>query len=166
MPRAGSKKNMSVTLTKQRSTSIERLRQAKRHLDIANRYSFEEDNLADHVSSIQRDKSLDGLQQVLGIGYDHFGVALNITENNKLESIDGLSGLQGKINGSVVVVRNPSLKALSGLQAVSEIGKDVKGDSLRIMMNERDVTEMMGKVMVQVRPSISQPTNPSSHGDP
>lgn len=63
MPRAGSKKNMSVTLTKQRSTSIERLRQAKRHLDIANRYSFEEDNLADHVSSIQRDKSLDGLQQ-------------------------------------------------------------------------------------------------------
>ena len=79
-----------------------------------------------HISANSALKNLNGMEQVLGIGYDEHGVSLNITNNDKLESVDGLSGVQGRLNGSVVVMLNPSLAVLSGLQQLSELGADLR----------------------------------------
>ena len=88
-----------------------------------------------HISGNTALQTLDGVEQVSGIGFDENGVSLNITDNEQLHSIEGLSGVQGRLDGSVVVMMNPSLKVLSGLQAISEIGADVNGDSLTVKVN-------------------------------
>ena len=88
-----------------------------------------------HVANNKGLTSLDGLQQVLGIGKDANGVSLNITNNALLESLEALEGLNGKLDGSVTVMLNPSLRVLAGLQAISEIGADEKGNSLSVVAN-------------------------------
>ena len=96
-----------------------------------------------HISDNAALRTLDGLSQVLGIGFDAQGVSLNITNNDNLESISGLSGVAGKLGGSVVVMHNPSLKVLSGLQQISELGADNGGGSLTVKMNDI-LTNMLG----------------------
>jgi hypothetical protein len=88
-----------------------------------------------HVANNKALLSLDGLQQVLGIGKDENGVSLNITNNALLTSLEALEGLSGRLDGSVTVMLNPSLRVLAGLQAISEIGADEEGNSLSIVTN-------------------------------
>ena len=74
--------------------------------------------------------SLAGLEAVSGLGRDGNGVSLALDGNDALASTEALRGLQGVLGGSVVVLANPSLRVLAGLQAVSELGVDVRGDSV------------------------------------
>jgi hypothetical protein len=81
-------------------------------------------------------KDLKGLENLRKIGKDLDGVSLKISENAVLKSLEGIDGLRGKLDGSVVVLMNPSLEKLAGLQHISEIASDKKGDSLRVEAND------------------------------
>jgi hypothetical protein len=78
--------------------------------------------------------NLQGLQKVLSCGVDAQGVSLTIEDNAVLASLDDLS-FEGALAGSVSIMRNPSLRTMAGLQAISEIGADQMGDSLKIVSN-------------------------------
>ena len=113
-----------------------------------------------HISANTALRNLNGMEQVLGIGYDEHGVSLNITNNDKLESVDGLSGVQGRLNGSVVVMLNPSLAVLSGLQQLSELGADLSGNSLVVKTNAI-LADMMGfKGLKSVDGAVDVGSNP------
>jgi hypothetical protein len=70
-------------------------------------------------------------------GFDNNGVGLLIQNNAELLNIDGLSNLQGKIPGSIIIADNPKLDNLGGLNAVNEVdGKGtVTGQSITITNN-------------------------------
>jgi hypothetical protein len=86
------------------------------------------------ISGNQNLQTVDGLRKVVSAGMDSSGVSVNITNNERLEHVDGL-GLTGRLNGSVIIMLNPSLKTLAGFQYVSEIGVDKSGTSLEIAAN-------------------------------
>jgi hypothetical protein len=80
--------------------------------------------------------NIDGLNKVISCGQDGSGVSLSITGNAVLGSVDGLAGMEGSVPGAVVVIENPSLKTLAGLQGISEIGADEQGSALEIKTNK------------------------------
>jgi hypothetical protein len=86
------------------------------------------------IASNEELRTIDGMQKVISLGEDGTGVSLNITGNELLHNITALANLQ-KVTGSVVINLNPSMKVLAGLQALSEIGCDMHGDSLTIYSN-------------------------------
>jgi hypothetical protein len=107
-------------------------------------------------------RTLDGMQHVLGLGRDTHGVSLRIEENAVLGSLDGLSGVHNKLNGSIAILRNPELHALSGLQKISEVGADASGTSLNVQSNDvlanllgfSGITAVGGAVTVEGNPSL------------
>jgi hypothetical protein len=81
-------------------------------------------------------KNLEGLENILGVGKSKSHVSINVSGNDNLNSMMGLDGLKGKIPGSIQLDMNPSLKVLTGFQAITEIGADKTGKSLIVEVNK------------------------------
>jgi hypothetical protein len=95
--------------------------------------------LIEGAVSITNNKHLsdvNGLKNVRSIGSNLKKTALTISQNDKLKNLDGLEGLNGKLDGAVVIVQNPSLEKLAGLQHISEIGANTDGVALEVSFND------------------------------
>ena len=64
-----------------------------------------------------------------------FHVSLSVKGNKALNSLMGFNNINGKVAGSIQIDSNPSLRALAGFQAITEIGSDVKGNALSVQSN-------------------------------
>jgi len=105
--------------------------------------------------------TLDGLNKVLHIGKDTKGVSINIADNAQLSDLSGLSNVQGKVDGSIVVMLNPQLHVLAGLQKISEVGADASGNSLVVLQNDALVNLMGFSGIQSVAGAVSVEKNPS-----
>ena len=82
----------------------------------------------------ERIRSLAPLQFLQRVG-ESGGHSIDIHDNAWLLSMDGLSGLVGPLPGSVNIDHNPRLSTLFGIEAVTAVGKDISGKSLRVWSN-------------------------------
>lgn len=77
------------------------------------------------------------LEKITGVDPMH-GRSLSISGSKKLRSIRGLSNLKGDLPGSVVIESMAVLKNLNGLEGITAIGVDRKGEhSLVIAYTEK-----------------------------
>jgi hypothetical protein len=66
--------------------------------------------------------SLAGLQHIAGIhGRNKHGVSLEIQSNDELLDLNGLSGLNGHLDGALIISSNPKLEHLSGVSGITAI---------------------------------------------
>ena len=81
-----------------------------------------------------------------------------ISNNSALTSTQGLGGaLQGELEGSVTVSRNPRLELLLGFEQVTALQHDVQGNALVLQHNDmmrhvdtlRNCTAMSGALVVK-----------------
>jgi len=88
-----------------------------------------------HLNSLDDFMSIESVDSLPG--FDNNGIGILIKGNTVLENIDGLSNLNGKIPGSVVIVDNEQLQNLGGLNGVTTVeGKStVTGQSIIISNN-------------------------------
>jgi hypothetical protein len=101
--------------------------------------------------------TLTGLERVTTIGKNLRKVSVKINANPLLKNVKALSGLKGKMDGALVIMHNPSLHKLAGLQRLSEIGADSKGVAVEIIANDalenllglEGVTKTSGEVQVK-----------------
>ena len=87
-------------------------------------------------------RNLDGLQSALSLGKDANGVSVKISDNAALEDTSGLSGIS-KVEGSIVIMLNPSLAVLAGLQKIADVPADMTGNSLIVQSNQA-LTNLLG----------------------
>ena len=105
-------------------------------------------------------RNLDGLQSVLSLGKDANGVSVKISDNAALEDTSGLSGIS-KVEGSIVIMLNPSLAVLAGLQKIADVPADMTGNSLIVQSNQA-LTNLLGFSGIgEVSGAISIERNPS-----
>jgi hypothetical protein len=105
-------------------------------------------------------KNLDGLKNVIGVGKSNSHVSIDISGNDALNSMMGLGGLKGKMPGSIRLDMNPSLKVLTGFQAITEIGADKTGKSLVVEVN-KIMSDFLGfENLVSTEGSLTIAKNP------
>jgi hypothetical protein len=89
-------------------------------------------------------RSLNGLEGLESIHTkSHSGQSISISGCEHLKHIDGLSGLQGNLDGSLAIFGNTHLRNLNGLKGIEQLGKDRSGVSLQCENNDA-LTDLKG----------------------
>jgi hypothetical protein len=107
--------------------------------------------------------TLSGLEKVTTIGKNLEQVSMKIKSNPLLKDVEALSGLKGKMDGALVILENPSLHKLAGLQKLSEIGANKKGVAVQIEANDAlenligldGITKTSGEVQIKKNKNLS-----------
>ena len=82
-------------------------------------------------SALFRVFSLRGLEGLTTLGKNEQGYSIHVSDNAKLTSLAALGSLQGKLPGAILVMGNPALTSLHGLEGLTSVlGKDSNGYSI------------------------------------